>query len=95
LTTSLGTKSTSMVLPRPGARRGAAVRGLGPARRASTGCFPADLPVVTLPPLRDRAAGVDLDATGGETALARLLAHDVSDLLRLLALACTVAESDS
>jgi hypothetical protein len=34
-----------------------------------------------------RAAGVDLDAPGGEAALARLLARDVSDLARLRALA--------
>jgi hypothetical protein len=34
-----------------------------------------------------RAAGVDVDAPGGEAALARLLARDVSDLARLRALA--------
>jgi hypothetical protein len=34
-----------------------------------------------------RAAGVDLDAPGGELALARLLARDVTDLARLRALA--------
>jgi hypothetical protein len=39
-----------------------------------------------------RAAGVDLDAPGGEAALARLLARDVSDLARLRALASPVAE---
>jgi hypothetical protein len=32
-----------------------------------------------------RAAGVDLNVPGGETALARLLARDVSDWLRMRA----------
>jgi hypothetical protein len=38
-----------------------------------------------------RAAGVDVDAPGGELALARLLARDVSDLARLQALAAPAA----